>query len=63
VTNKYEVTLEIEIRRYVGGKLQGQRAWAVTHDADVQIDKLEDCIAYVAGSAEKLSTLGKEGAQ
>lgn len=57
--NKYEVTLEISIVRYIGGQRQGRREWTVTQAADVQIDKLEDCIAYVAGAAEKLSAQGK----
>lgn len=63
MTNEHQVTLEITIKRYVGRHLQGHRDWRVTHTAEVQIDRLEDCIAYVAGAAEKLSAQGKGDGQ
>jgi hypothetical protein len=55
----YIPTLEIVIRRKFDGQIEGARSWVIT-GAWHQIDKLEDCISFVASAAmDSIPTLGK----
>lgn len=47
----YLPTLTVIIRRSFDGEVEGERAWSVTSTGE-QIDKLEDCIAFVMDAAK-----------
>jgi hypothetical protein len=46
----YVPTFEIVVRRKFDGQLEGQRSWVITGAAH-EIDKLEDCIGFIADAA------------
>jgi hypothetical protein len=46
----YIPTFEIILRRSFDGQLEGQRTWVIS-GAGSEIDKLEDCMAFVADAA------------